>query len=70
MATTFTEDLYDAQGRYVKTVTWTAIGGEAPAPAEPAVQVMHPPTWPFNREYARKFDAWKAAQIAAGRPWR
>jgi len=41
---------------------------EAPR-AEP-VPVMHPPSWPVDPEYARRYDAWVAERIAAGLPWR
>jgi hypothetical protein len=66
MASTFTEDLYDAQGNFVKTVEWPVATEVAP----PAVTVMHPPTFPVDREYARRYDAWVTRQLAAGRPWR
>lgn len=62
----FTEDLYDANGAFVKTVEWTTIG----EPTTKTVQVMHPPTYPIDPEYARKYDAYVARQQAAGRPWR
>lgn len=59
----FTEDLYNAQGEYVKTVEWAEIPSEGEY-----VQVMHAPSWPIDPEYARKYDAWMARQTEAGRP--
>lgn len=63
--TKFSEDLHDAQGNFVKTVEWTQI-----APAAAAVQVLHPPTFPIDREYARRYDAWAAQRRAQGLPLR
>lgn len=61
----FTEDLYNAQGEYVKTVEWIKMTS-----AQEYVQVMHAPTWPIDPEYARKYDAWARRQQAIGRPTR
>jgi len=40
------------------------------AQSTPVAQVMHPPSWPVDPEYARRYDAWVAERIAAGLPWR
>jgi len=61
----FTEDLYNAQGEKVKTVEWVEI-----QESTPSVTVMHPPTWPIDPEYARKYDAWVSHMTKVGLPRR
>lgn len=33
-------------------------------------RILHPPTWPIDREYARQYDAWAARRRAQGLPLR
>jgi hypothetical protein len=47
----------------------SGVADAARVEAAPVV-VLHPPSYPIDPVYARRYDAWVAQQRAAGLPWR